>query len=421
MTLITGDSTQRSAGEPLDPAGIRAAYEAFLSGGRVPGRLRPGVVASWKRSLRSGVNPESPAAGLVPGSDTRDSVGPHPLSRALPVVRSMLVEAARSDGMVVALMDDGGQLLWVDGHRGVRDAVADVGFVEGAIWREEYVGTNAPGTALATRRPVQVLGAEHFTRPVQAFNCAAAPIHSPDGRVVGILDVTGGEPAGSSVVMSLVRATAEAVERELATDPSGVDAYPSRARLDVLGDGGRLRTRHGTTRLGPRHTEILLLLAERPAGLGADELAVLLHPGSLSEVAVRAEVSRLRRVVGPLLAGSRPYRAAAPLHTDVADVRAALASGDVAAALAAYPGPVLPRSVAPGVVAIRDELAAELRAAVHACSDPDVVLRWLATSEGGDDYAGWQRTVDLTSATSPLGVRARARLALLDRELGSLN
>jgi len=31
-----------------------------------------------------------------------------------------------------------------------------VGFVE--VWREERVGTNAPGTALATRRPVQVPG-----------------------------------------------------------------------------------------------------------------------------------------------------------------------------------------------------------------------------------------------------------------------
>ncbi|WP_245993542.1 hypothetical protein [Xylanimonas allomyrinae] len=61
-----------------------------------------------------------------------------------------------------------------------------------------------------------------------------------------------------------------------------------------------------------RHAEILLLLGDHPGGLGADELAVLLHPGDLSDVAVRAEVSRLRRTVGPLLVGSRPYRLARP-------------------------------------------------------------------------------------------------------------
>lgn len=416
MTLIGGRATQQTPGEPLDPECIRAAYEAFLADGAVLGGLRPDVVASWRRSLRSGVDPETPHAALTPGSDTLAlNDARHPLAPALPVVRSMLLDAARSDGMVVALMDDDGRLLWVDGHHGVRDTVAQVGFVEGATWREECVGTNAPGTALATRRPVQVLGAEHFTRPVQAFNCAAAPIHDGDGKVVGVLDVTGGAPAGTGVVMSLVRATAAAVEREIATT-----THSAAARLSVLGGTGTLRVAggagHGHRRLSLRHAEILLLLSERAAGLAADELAVLLHPGALSDVAVRAEVSRLRRIVGPLLAGSRPYRLAG-LRTDIADVRSHLAAGDVGAALAAFSGPVLPRSVAPGVVALREELTADLRAAVHACPDPDVVLRWLGTPEGGDDYAGWQRTAALTSPTSPLGLRARARLALLDREL----
>lgn len=87
-------------------------------------------------------------------------------------------------------------------------------------------------------------------------------------------------------------------------------------------DGGRqpgLRVRTGagsgpaeswTRPLTPRHAELLRLLdAAGPAGLGARELSVALHGDADHEVAVRAEVSRLRRAVGALVA-TRPYRLA---------------------------------------------------------------------------------------------------------------
>ena len=77
--------------------------------------------------------------------------------------------------------------------------------------------------------------------------------------------------------------------------------------------GSDVRVRHDV-RVSLRHAEILLLLAQHSAGLSADELAVLLSDQMLSDVTVRAEVSRLRRIVGPLLSESRPYRLTSPLR-----------------------------------------------------------------------------------------------------------
>lgn len=87
-------------------------------------------------------------------------------------------------------------------------------------------------------------------------------------------------------------------------------------------DGGtrpglRVRTAGGTTPeeswtrpLSPRHAELLrVLLAAGPGGLGARELSVALHGDAEHEVAVRAEVSRLRRAVGTFVA-TQPYRLA---------------------------------------------------------------------------------------------------------------
>ncbi|WP_129785726.1 GAF domain-containing protein [Promicromonospora panici] len=425
-----------------DAQWVRAAYESFVgsAGSQEPEGIDPVVAASWRRSLRNGVDPDRPSAVAVAASDDlEDYRRDHPLAVAMPLVRD-LVGGATGDDLVVAVSDDVGRLLWVEGRGPVRSAVDHVGFVEGAVWREESVGTNAPGTALATRRPVQVLGAEHFARPVQRLSCTAAPVHDPAGGIVGVLDLTGGSAAGSHVALALVRATVAMVERELAARAAdrlhGADAWAGEADPDPglgpgRGTGAAERAPHlrllgmptlGGRRISLRHAEILLLLAEHPRGLGAEELAVLLHPGDLSLVSVRAEISRLRRVAGavldgPLLAGSRPYRLARVLRSDVDTVRSRLRRGDVRGALSAYPEPLLRRSLAPGVERLREELEAEVREAVHACADAAAVEQWTARDEGADDHAAWTRLAQLAPQGGPQAARAWAHLGVLDRRL----
>lgn len=90
--------------------------------------------------------------------------------------------------------------------------------------------------------------------------------------------------------------------------------------------------------LSGRHAEILAALLRSPAGRSAAQLAEDLFADPSRVVTVRAEVSRLRRLLGPVLA-AQPYR--------VADgVQASLRLPDERAR-------VLPRSSAPVAVALR--------------------------------------------------------------------
>lgn len=69
--------------------------------------------------------------------------------------------------------------------------------------------------------------------------------------------------------------------------------------------------------LSPRHGEILACLAAAgEAGVGPAALSVLLHGDDGHLVTVRAEISRLRRVVGALVVGA-PYRFADGLDVEV--------------------------------------------------------------------------------------------------------
>lgn len=401
-----------TAASRRDPRFVREAYEIFLEGGTLAEGLDPTVRQSWLRSAHGGVDPEQPHVALLDEGEFRSYRHHHPLTTAMPLVRDLLAGAS-DDGLIIAVSDEVGRLLWVEGSAGTRRQAERVGFVEGALWGEAQMGTNAPGTALATRLPVQVLGAEHFTRPVQRLNCAAAPVRDlATGRTVGVLDVTGGDPAGSPVALALVRATAAAVERELAgrRAMTGSRTPPELVLLGEprLRDGGVVRS------LTLRHAEILVLLGAHPAGLSAAQLAVLLHEGELSEVTVRAEVSRLRRVVGDLVAGPRPYRLAGPLRTDVDLVRDLLAAGDVAGAVARHPAPLLPRSQAPGVADLREELEFELRTAVLGSRDPEALDRWTRGATGADDLAAWVALASLVDDDSPLGSRVRAHRTMLD-------
>lgn len=399
---------------------VGAAHDAFVATGRGVAHVRRQVADSWRRSRRIGVDPELPAPRVdVSDADLAALRRASPLAAALPVVRRLLLDA--DPQWVAALTDADGRLLWVEGDRDVRRAVGGVGFVEGAVWSEDCAGTNAPGTALATHRDVQVIGSEHWARPVQPWNCAAAPVHGPDGRVLGVLDLTGGPAVASGLAMRLVRATVAAVEATVRAGAGGRAgaAAPPGPVLRVLGSQGGTLVLDGTAhRLPGRHAEILLLLAEYPAGLGADELAVLLSDAELSGATVRAEVSRLRRVVGPLVSESRPYRLTARVRSDVDVVRDALALGDVAQALASYGGPVLPRSTAPGVARVRDAVSDDVRAAVLATRDPGLVVRWTASAEGSDDHAAWRVLAASSAPGTPAHLRAVAHLHRLDATLG---
>src|SRR3954467_3666108 len=409
---------------------LRAAHETLVTSGAAPVQtdVRTVVWDSWRRCLGSGVAPDgtAPPVDLLDG-DLLAYRAAHPLAPVLPVIRRLLVEDAEADQMIVAVTDAAGRMLWVEGDARLRSQAAGMNFVEGARWAEEVAGTNAPGTALAVDHAVQIYGSEHFRRPVQPWSCSAAPVHDPvSGVLLGAIDVTGGDHVASPHMLTLVRATVAAVESELLLRRRTQAQAPPRPpppvprtvpQLDVLGrERARLTLPTGVVELSLRHSELLLLLAEAAvAGEGrtALQLAAECHPGDAAEVTVRAELSRLRRLGGAALVGSRPYRLLGRMDTDLDQVRRLLARGAVGEALDRYPGAVLPGSRAPGVAVARARVGALLRQAVLRSRRPELLLRYAQLPEARDDVAVWQACLEWLPPSSPRRATAAAHLRQL--------
>ncbi|MCL3817730.1 GAF domain-containing protein [Aeromicrobium wangtongii] len=415
-----------------DPAALsqylNRAHDTFVTTGSADPALRRLVRESWRRSVAGGLDPEGALASIRLDEEALGAIrDAHPLAVGMPVIRRLLVDSAADAGLLVAVSDAAGQLLWVEGDSALRALAEGMHFVPGADWSESSAGTNAPGTALALDRPVQIFGPEHLARQVTPWSCSAAPIHDPDtGAVLGVLDLTGGDEVATPQSLTLVRATVAAVEAELRIarlSPPAHDVLAPVAwtlpSLDVLGGHGAT-LRHGatTTRLSLRHSEILLLLTESADGLTTSELGVALSDDDQAQVTVRAELSRLRSVLGPIELASRPYRLATSVQTDVASVRRDLADGRLRRAVARYRGPVLPTSVAPAVERLREELHMHVRSSLLVSDDADALLSFADTTHGRDDFEVWERALSILPATSPRYAQVLAHVERLDDELG---
>ncbi len=394
--------------------------------------MRAEVADSWHRSAAAGVLVDADTAPITLPDDTlRDYREAHPLSQVFPVLDDVLGQAARDCDAIMAVSDAAGQLLWVCGQPSALRAAEKIGFVEGSNWDERLAGTNAPGMALRLGHTATVIGAEHFRRSVRRWSCAATPIHDPSSSsILGVLDITGGAEVVGPQTIAMVRAAARMAESEMARNLLTRNAAPvlpsTGMQVDVqsLGRSESLLTVHDgrgtpkTVKLSPRHSEILILLGSAPHGLSGDELAVLLYEDGNADSTLRAEMNRLRHLLGEQLLASRPYRLVATLSGDWLSVEGKLAAGDVAGAMRAYRGPVLPRSVAPGVVRVRAEVEQSLRHAVLRSGSADLMSTWTRSAWGTDDYEMWQAQQRAVGSHSPLLPLINGQLARLDRDLG---
>jgi hypothetical protein len=438
----------RRGHEQLDSRGL-----VFPDARQLPG-LSPIIQESWRRSARLRANPDNPEAPLAMDREELEEYRrQHPLAAIMPVIHKLLVLPSHDNGMLVAVGDELGRLLWVEGDSAMQRKAEGMMFVPGADWSEATVGTSAPGTALAVGRGIQISGAEHYKRSVHPWSCTAVPFHDPDsGALLGVVDITGTETAVAPHTLSLVEATVAAAQAHLRVErlqlaaagptatgrrreaaarvPAGAAAAARdttslyRNSLQLLGRDQALLSIGGrTAALSARHSEILALLSTHREGLNAEELCALLYPGEASTMTLRAEMVRLRKVLQQLspeaVPESRPYRLPVDLVPDSGQVLSCLQRGAHRIALEIYRGAVLPRSEAPGIAELRSRVSSSLREAVLTGGSAESLLKFAELPEARHDVDVRVAALRLLPPRSPKRAAVVADLERLDAELSA--
>jgi hypothetical protein len=162
-----------------------------------------------------------------------------------------------------------------------------------------------------------------------------------------------------------------------------------------------------------RPAELLVALALHPDGRTAEELALLLYGEGGNPTTVRGEVHRLRSLLGADVLCTRPYRLDATVDTDFGTVRGLLRAGRVAEALRVGAGRLLPRSDAPAIRELRDELEAGLRRGALRAGEVDLLADLARHPVGRDDLEVLERLAAQLPAADPRHPEILARLARL--------
>ncbi|GAA4844720.1 sigma-54-dependent Fis family transcriptional regulator [Pseudonocardia benzenivorans] len=202
------------------------------------------VVASWRRSVESGVDPGELVSDYDPGLD----FGSRLVHCARPVIEQLADQIADIP-VCVALTDDRARLLVRrDTTPWVGRLADDNYFAAGFDYAEGRVGTNGVGTVLESGESLHVVGAEHFVERLQPYACAGAPVRDPvTGRIEGVLDISCETRYSSPVLHSLVRTAAARIQDNLLNDRDEAQRvlFETYSRLDA-------RSRHAVLAVGTR-------------------------------------------------------------------------------------------------------------------------------------------------------------------------
>ncbi len=274
---------------------LRHARHNLIERGDVPSGLVDEVVArSWRRCLRDGLAPVGRLAEvphLSAAELARVSEREHELIAHARPVMEYVFSQTRNSGSMVVVADHRGVLLHALGDAGFLARANRVLLAPGATWQEQYRGTNAIGTALVEAAPVVVHGGEHYLERNGFLTCAAAPIAAPDGRVLGVLDISGDHRSRHPHTFGLVRAAAQMIENRLFDahhgDSMRLRFHPLDEGIGTVAEGVAAISEDGWI-VGANQAG-LALLGLAPVDLGAMPLSRVLQAqlGSLAEWGMR--------------------------------------------------------------------------------------------------------------------------------------
>jgi transcriptional regulator of acetoin/glycerol metabolism len=202
----------------MDSFAILRARELLNNTGAVPaGVLPPVIELSWQRCLNYGLSDgQGVETDLLRRDQLADQLEKNRLlvSHAKPVMDVLLEQIVDTQNVVV-LANDAGCILHSCGDADFQRRARSLALVPGAEWCETLRGTNALGTAVAEGVPVVVHGDQHFMSVNNSLTCSASPILDPQGRLSGVLDVTGDHRSFNSHTMALVRMSVQMIENKM--------------------------------------------------------------------------------------------------------------------------------------------------------------------------------------------------------------
>jgi len=202
---------------------IKKAWNIFIENDEIDTSIvRPIIADSWKRCKSAGVDPHSkrPSKKL----DNKEikillerKRNRHLIEVSWPILK-MIGEMIKGSGFRVDLVDGDGYFLKIISDVEILEESKKLGSVIGANRSELIAGTNGIGITLATGKPIQIVGPEHYNIYHHNWTCSASPIRDTSGNIIGAVNMSGNYRLLHKHTLGMVVGISNAIESALITE-----------------------------------------------------------------------------------------------------------------------------------------------------------------------------------------------------------
>lgn len=178
--------------------------------------MRPEILDSWKRSRRFAVNPFERKTEILPDREIKYRLEANKiLIETVRPYMERLYSIVEGSGFYLMLCDREGYILELIGDKDIIERGKESLLVVGANRSESFAGTNAIGTAITLKKPIQIWNGEHYVVSHKKYACSGAPIFNHLNQLIGCLNLTGEFTKIHTHTLGMVLSAVDGICKEL--------------------------------------------------------------------------------------------------------------------------------------------------------------------------------------------------------------
>ncbi|OLO39042.1 hypothetical protein BTR23_10935 [Alkalihalophilus pseudofirmus] len=215
---------------------LKVNWERFHSDGVIPNNQREIVLTSWERCIRNKVDPVKSEGKINASFQEKVEQNQYLLNIFLPFIEEIF-QNFTDDETSIVLTDHEGIIIEQRASMNTLRILESNNYHLGADWSEEVAGTNAIGTSLIEKKPVQIFSYEHFCTRSHPWVCSAAPILDPiTKQTIGVLNLAGGKNLVEAHDMGLVTYKVQKIQQGMGTHLMNSNVFQIYSLLETIKD-----------------------------------------------------------------------------------------------------------------------------------------------------------------------------------------
>ncbi|WP_235062602.1 sigma-54-dependent Fis family transcriptional regulator [Thalassobacillus devorans] len=176
---------------------------------------------SWERSQMQNVDPSIAGEAIIEDSEFKIYREQYKtlFQKIIPTM-DRLARWLKGTSSIVNICNPSGYVLEAKGDvRFLKDMQA-IHVHRGACWSEQVQGTNSVGTVIIEKKPLVVVGKEHYLERNHRLYCAASPIFDSSGKLCAVLNISGHYKNYHPHILGIVDVAAREIEDRILIEDS---------------------------------------------------------------------------------------------------------------------------------------------------------------------------------------------------------